>query len=258
MISSQQDDDLATVPTGAVFGTPSIYRNVTAVDRRMSVARALLFDEIGGYDTRSLIASGDMILCLRATQLGYRNLYTPYAALIHHEGSTRGRSNPSDDILLLAKRFVNSIFKKIPSFIPNLILPQTTPAVRTTWAETSSAYLRRRIEEMTAFEPGRELTTLGSGWSARTALRNLPDHSSSARVAAEDVGRDIESATWFVIDLLRRDEGLARRFPLALSEARRFLQLALLRGDCPPWPARGAAQTICAASLPSPAIRSAG
>ena len=46
---------------------------------------------------------------------------------------------------------------------------------------------------MTAFEPGRELTTLGSEWSARTALSNLPDHSSSARFSAEEVGRDIES-----------------------------------------------------------------
>ena len=70
---------------------------------------------------------------------------------------------------------------------------------------------------MTAFEPGREPTTLGSEWLAKTALRNLPDQSSRARVSAEDVGRDIGSATWFVIDLLRRDEGLSRRFPLALS-----------------------------------------
>ena len=71
---------------------------------------------------------------------------------------------------------------------------------------------------MTAFEPGREMTTLGSDWSARAALRNLPDRSSSVRFSAEDVGRDIEAAAWFVIDLLRRDEDLSRRFPLALSE----------------------------------------
>ena len=141
-------------------------------------------------------------------------------------------------ILLLAQSLRELDFQEDPFFHPELDPTQTTPAVRPPWAETSSAHLRRTIEEMTAFEPGRELTTLGSDWSARAALRNLPDHSSSARVSAEDVGRDIESATWFVIDLLRRDEGLSRRFPLALSGGgRRFLQLALLRGDRPPWPA---------------------
>ena len=126
-IFSQQYDDLATAPTGAIFGTPSIYRNVTAVTGACQLLRRSLFDEIGGYDTRSLIASSDIILCLRATQLGYRNLYTPYAALIHHEGSTRGRSEILATIsCFLRSRFVNSIFKKIPSFIPNLILRKPT------------------------------------------------------------------------------------------------------------------------------------
>ena len=119
-IFSQQYDDLATAPTGAVFGTPSIYRNVTAVTGACQLLRRSLFDEIGGYDTRSLIASSDIILCLRATQLGYRNLYTPYAALIHHEGSTRGRSNPGDDILLLAQSLRELDFHEDPFFHPEL------------------------------------------------------------------------------------------------------------------------------------------
>ena len=107
---------------------------------------------------------------------------------------------------------------------------------------------------MTAFEPGRELTTLGSDWSARAALRNLPDHSSSARVPAEDVGRDIESATWFVIDLLRRDEGLSRRFPLALSGGAEgdfcnwLCSEGIVRHGLP----QGAAQTIHAAFASQP------
>ena len=154
----------------------------------------------------------------------------------------------------LRSRFVNSIFTKIHFSIPNLILRKPTPAVRPAWVETSSAHLRRSIEEMTAFEPGRELTTLGSDWSARAALRNLPDHSSSARFSAEDVGRDIESATWFVIDLLRRDEGLSRRFPLALSEGAEgdfcnwLCSEGIVRYGLP----QGAAQTIRAAFASQP------
>ena len=120
-VFSQQYDDLATAPTGAVFGTPSIYRNVTAVTGACQLLRRSLFDEIGGYDTRSVIAGSDNILCLRATKLGYRNLYTPYAAL-----STTRAAHEDGPILatisyFLHSRFVNSIFKKIPSFIPSLI-----------------------------------------------------------------------------------------------------------------------------------------
>ncbi len=107
---------------------------------------------------------------------------------------------------------------------------------------------------MTAFEPGRELTTLGSEWSARTALRNLPDHSSSARFSAEEVGRDIESATWFVIDLLRRDEDLSRQFPLALSGGAEgdFCNWLCSEGIDRYGLPQGAAQTIRAAFASQP------
>ena len=154
----------------------------------------------------------------------------------------------------LRRRFANSIFKKIHSSIPNLILREPLLRLLPHGLRTSSAHLRRTIEEMTAFEPGRELTTLGSDWSARAALRNLPDHSSSARVSAEDVGRDIESATWFVIDLLRRDEGLSRRFPLALSEGAEgeFCNWLCSEGIDRYGLPQGAAQTIRAAFASQP------
>jgi len=247
-------DDVQTAPTEAVFGTPNHYRNVSALIGACQLLKRGLFAEIGGYDERSLSACSDVILCARASKLGYRNFYTPYAALIHHESSTRGRSSPSDDLLLLAHSLRDFGFQEDPFFHPELDPVQTTPALPPHWAKVTSSHLRRRIEEMTAFEPGRELTTLGSEWSARAALRNLPDHSSSARVLAEDVGRDIESATWFVIDLLRRDEGLARRFPLALSEGAEgdfcnwLCSEGIVRHGLP----QGAAQTIRAAFASQP------
>jgi len=250
----RQHDDPATAPTGAVFGTTSIYRNVTALTGACHMIRRSLFAEIGGYDTRSLIAGSDIILCLRASKLGYRNLYTPYAALIHHESSTRVRSDPGDDVLLVAQWLRELDFQEDPFFHPELHPARECPVVRPAWVETSSVHLGRNIEEMTAFDPGREMTTLGSDWSARTALRNLPDHSSIPRVSAEEIGRDIESATWFVIDLLRRDEGLSQRFPLALSGAAEgeFCNWLCSEGIDRHGLPRGAAQTIRAAFASQP------
>ena len=144
-------------------------------------------------------------------------LYTPYAALIHHEGTTRGRSNPGDDLLLLAETLRELSLQEDPYFHPELDSDQPNPAVRAPWAENSSAHLRRLIDDRTAFGPGTHLTTIGSDWWARTALRNLPAPSSIARFSPQEIGGNAESATRFVIDLLRRDEGLSRRFPLALS-----------------------------------------
>jgi GT2 family glycosyltransferase len=250
----QKHDELATAPTCAIFGTPSIYRNVTALTGACHLLRRSLFDEIGGYDTRCFIAGSDIILCLRASKLGYRNLYTPHAALIHHESSTRVRSDPGDDLLLLAQWLRELGLQEDPFFHPELDPARECPAVRPTWAETSSAHLRRIIEEMTAFEHGRELTTLGSDWSPRAMLRKLSDRSSTPRVSAEEVGSNIESAIWFVIDLLRRDESLPRRFPLALSEEAEgefcnwLCSEGIVRYGLPP----GAAQTIRAAFASQP------
>ena len=232
-------DDVQTAPTEAVFGTPNHYRNVSALIGACQLLKRGLFNEIGGYDERSLIACSDVILCLGASRLGYRNFYTPYAALIHHEGSTRGRSNPGDDILLLGQSLRDLDCHEDPFFHPELDPAHANPAVRATWVETSSAHLRRRIEEMTAFEPGRELTTLGSDWSARAALRNLPDHSSSR--SSPCGGRRQRHR---VSDIVRdRPASPRRRLSTSVpagpfrGRGRRFLQLALLRGDRPPWPA---------------------
>ena len=126
----QQRDDLATAPTGAVFGTPSIYRNVTALTGACHLLRRSLFDDIGGYDTRSFIAGSDIILCLRASKLGYRNLYTPYASLIHHESSTRVRSDPGDDFLLIAKWLRELDIQEDPYFHPELDPARDCPTVR--------------------------------------------------------------------------------------------------------------------------------
>lgn len=59
------------------------------------------FDAIGGFDAeRYPIELGDIDLCLRLRQRGWKTVFTPLAVLTHHESATRGRSN-------VAKRYAN-------------------------------------------------------------------------------------------------------------------------------------------------------
>lgn len=85
-----------------VFGTPSSSRNWTAVMGACHMIKRDLFYKIGQYDDTYWIANSDVALCLKSSQAGYRSVLVPKAALLHHEGATRGRTNPPEDVLRLA------------------------------------------------------------------------------------------------------------------------------------------------------------
>jgi O-antigen biosynthesis protein len=54
------------------------------------MVRREVFEKVGGFDVEFAVAYNDVDFCLRVMDAGYRNLYTPYARLIHHESKTRG------------------------------------------------------------------------------------------------------------------------------------------------------------------------
>ena len=66
-------------------------QNVTAVTGACLVVRKHLYQELGGLDAVNLkVAYNDIDFCVRLEKAGYRNLFTPYAKLYHHESLTRG------------------------------------------------------------------------------------------------------------------------------------------------------------------------
>lgn len=68
-----------------------IIQNVSAVTFACAMTRREVFDELGGLNERDLtIAYNDIDFCLRAREAGYLVVYTPCAALYHHESKTRG------------------------------------------------------------------------------------------------------------------------------------------------------------------------
>lgn len=66
--------------------------NPSAVTGACLVLRTALYQQLGGMDAEELaIGWSDHDLCLKAGQLGLRNLWTPYAQLYHHESVTRSQ-----------------------------------------------------------------------------------------------------------------------------------------------------------------------
>jgi GT2 family glycosyltransferase len=64
---------------------------VSAVTAACLLIRREVFDAVNGLDEELKVAFNDVDLCLRVRAAGYRNLWTPFATLIHHESVSRGR-----------------------------------------------------------------------------------------------------------------------------------------------------------------------
>lgn len=79
-----------------------------------------VFLELGGYDEDFQLVFSDIDFCLRAIEMGYRVVYTPFASLIHYEGKTRGFQTPESDIKRGYKKLGDRLEKDDPYFSPNL------------------------------------------------------------------------------------------------------------------------------------------
>ena len=55
------------------------------------VVRRAIYEQVGGLDERLQVAFNDVDFCLRLLEAGYRNVWTPFAELVHHESASRGR-----------------------------------------------------------------------------------------------------------------------------------------------------------------------
>jgi GT2 family glycosyltransferase len=102
------------------FGPSDVYRDVSAVTGACMMLRREVFERVGGFDMAFQLAYGDVDLCLRLSQAGYRNMVTPFARLVHHEGVSRGRKTPRADRELAEHRFAEILEAGDPYFNPNL------------------------------------------------------------------------------------------------------------------------------------------
>lgn len=108
-------------------GHASLIRNYSAVTGACLLVRKELYEKVGGLDEANLtVAYNDVDFCLRIGELGYRNLYTPYAILYHHESLSRGAEDTPEKIARFAAeaRYMRERWGKVldadPAYNPNL------------------------------------------------------------------------------------------------------------------------------------------
>jgi GT2 family glycosyltransferase len=73
------------------MGRAGCIQSFSAVTAACLLVRKSIYESIGGLNEVDLqVAFNDVDFCIRIREAGYRNIWTPYADLYHHESATRG------------------------------------------------------------------------------------------------------------------------------------------------------------------------
>jgi len=81
------------------FKRLKVVQNYSAVTAACLMVKRDLYEKVGGLDENNLaIAYNDIDFCLRVSKAGYKNVWTPYAELYHHESVSRGSDEDNEKI----------------------------------------------------------------------------------------------------------------------------------------------------------------
>jgi GT2 family glycosyltransferase len=90
--------------------------------------RKALYLEAGGLDEQFAVCCNDADLCLKLRKAGYRNVWTPFAQLYHHESATRGLDDAPEkkkvfiqEITYMREKWGKDLLND-PNYNPNLTL----------------------------------------------------------------------------------------------------------------------------------------
>lgn len=126
------DDDLAshifinaTENTFSLFGTEAWYRNLSAVTGHCLMISRSVFETVGQFDEDYQHHYGDIDLCLRVREAGYRIVYTPHVRVMNHTTTTRQTSGL--DFERARTRWSNTTD---PYYHPNLHLDNGIPQLK--------------------------------------------------------------------------------------------------------------------------------
>lgn len=88
------------------FCSNIVNRNYLGVTGACLMVRRAVFDQVGGMDESLPLNYNDVDFCLKLHQAGYRNVFTPFAQLIHHESASRQRGVRPGELETLHQRWL--------------------------------------------------------------------------------------------------------------------------------------------------------
>ena len=104
-----------------------LVQNMSAVTAACLLVRKSVFEEVGGLNEQDLtVAFNDVDFCLKVHTAGYRNLFTPWAELYHHESISRGEEDTPEKVARFNKEseYMKEKWKKLlcndTAYNPNL------------------------------------------------------------------------------------------------------------------------------------------
>jgi GT2 family glycosyltransferase len=200
-----------------VFGSPNHTRNWSAIMGACQMVRRETFDLVGGFDEAYQMANSDVALCLRALRAGWRTAYTPFAELIHHEGKTRGFTNPPPDLVRSGREVLRLGITEDPYLHPELGA-DAVPRLRAPGEDRPRDRLRQDVARLIASVPAPEPSL---DLFDDRAMQEACGLSSAAMFWAPTAAwqiRDEWGAARWIVDLLRSRADVRLRFPHALSD----------------------------------------
>jgi len=128
------------------FSRLDLVHDVGGVTAACMVVRKSLYEAVNGFNEDALtVAFNDVDFCLKLLEAGYRNVWTPYALLYHHESVSRGpEDTPAKqarfraEVEWMRKRWGGRLLHD-PAYSPNLTLERedfslaTPPRVDCPW-----------------------------------------------------------------------------------------------------------------------------
>ena len=108
-------------------GRAALTQDLSAVSAACLVVKKSIFEVVGGLNVQDLaVAFNDVDFCLRVLEAGYRNVWTPFAELYHHESASRGYEDTpekqqrfSKEVAYMYQRW-DKLLQTDPAYNPNL------------------------------------------------------------------------------------------------------------------------------------------
>lgn len=80
------------------FGRAVCLQALSAVTAACLMIRRDVYQRVGGLDEQMKVAFNDVDFCLRVREHGFRNVWTPFAEMYHHESASRGQEDNPEKV----------------------------------------------------------------------------------------------------------------------------------------------------------------